>query len=449
MVFHAPEALPQSGKPVTYKTSEVQSVAANNFLVQAVSYETTKGTPTTLPHAAHLYDENFYATATDEYPNPFGTQIYGFAEVNLGQMNIRLTAMARFDVAEPVEITADPPAAFVREWSQPRDVDITLTIRNRARNGLSAALWVVPLALDSDTYQPLPVVLNREDEEATIKLRLQLPILKPPLASDVLIELRHPKPAPPDPISTITIPVKRLVCQVSENIKVGYIASNDSPLSMALNYLGVPNESLASERLNVSEYGTRSGTSINQPCVKLTQFDTIIVDAMSYSNHPVLLFNNRCLFEYVKNGGNLVVFYQRPGYWSSPFSPLPFAPFPLTLSGEQISNENSTITFRNPDHLLMNKPNKISEGDFTNWTLDRARYVPKKWASEYTALLESSDTADDTKLGSLLIAQLGGGYYVYSSLDLSAQFQTFHTGAYRLLANLISLPKVAKEATNK
>ncbi len=449
MVFHLPESLPQTGKPVTYKTSEVLSVPANNFVVQAFSYETTKETLPTLPHSNHLYDESYYPTADFEFRHPFGNPLFGFAEVNLGQMNIRLAAIERFDIAEPLEISATPPMAFVKEWSEPRNVEITLNIRNRARNAATLALWIVPLALSSDTYQPLPVTLNKEDEETTVKLKLQLPILKPPLASDVLIELRRPKPAPPDPLATITIPVKRFVCQVAENLHVGYIASADSSLPIALNYLGVDIEPLLVEQIASSEHGSSNNGAVNQGCADLSRYDTIIVDAMVYANEFALVLKNRCLIEYVKRGGNLVVFYQKPGFWNSSFNPLPFAPFPLALSNEYISNENSTMTIRNPEHPLLNKPNKISERDFADWLLYRARFVPKAWANQYTALLESSDASEETKLGSLLVARFEAGFYVYTSLDLSAQFQSFHAGAYRLLANLISLPKVVKDPANK
>ncbi len=449
MVFHSPESLPQSGKPVSYKTSEVLSVAANNFFVQAFSYEPAKDALPTLPHATHLYEENFYPTAVYDLPNPFGIPLFAFAEVNLGQMNIRLASVTRFDIAAPVEMSATPAMAFVKDWSQPRDVELTLKIRNRSRQALAAALWVVPLALSSDTYQPLPVTLNKEDEETSVKLKFQLPILKPPLATDVLIELRRPKPAPPDPLAAVTIPVNRQLCQVAETLRVGYLARPDSSLPMALNYLGVQNEALAVEQLSADEYGNKNNSIIQQPCATLSRFDTLIIDAMTYSNQPALALKNPCLFEYVKSGGNLIVFYQKPRFWNPGFNPSVFAPFPLTLSNELIVNENSVIAFRNPDHLLLNKPNKISERDFVNWTLNRARFVPKAWANEYTAILESTDATDDTKLGSLLVARYGEGYYVYTSLDLPGQFQSFHAGVYRLLANLISLSKVAKDQGNK
>ena len=107
------------------------------------------------------------------------------------------------------------------------------------------------------------------------------------------------------------------------------------------------------------------------------------------------------------------------------------------------------MSLLNPEHLLLNKPNKISDRDFANWQTNRARYVPKAWSKQYTALLESSDASEETKQGSLLVARVEDGYYIYTSLDLSAQFNSFHAGVYRLLANFISLPKTAKETLNK
>ena len=50
-----------------------------------------------------------------------------------------------------------------------------------------------------------------------------------------------------------------------------------------------------------------------------------------------------------------------------------------------------------------------------------------------------SDEGEDPLTGSLLVAPLGQGLYVYTGLALFRQLPEGVPGAYRLLANLVSL----------
>jgi hypothetical protein len=94
----------------------------------------------------------------------------------------------------------------------------------------------------------------------------------------------------------------------------------------------------------------------------------------------------------------------------------------------------------------MSKPNKITSKDFEGWLVERAINVPQEWSSEYTPLLESSDPGEEPNRGGLLIARYGEGTYVYTTFAWRRQLITGNIGAYRLLSNLVSLPKVTKPA---
>ena len=56
-----------------------------------------------------------------------------------------------------------------------------------------------------------------------------------------------------------------------------------------------------------------------------------------------------------------------------------------------------------------------------------------------TPLLEMNDPGDPPLRGGLLVAPLGRGTYVYTGLALFRQFPEGVPGAYRILANLVSL----------
>ena len=92
----------------------------------------------------------------------------------------------------------------------------------------------------------------------------------------------------------------------------------------------------------------------------------------------------------------------------------------------------------------MSKPNKIDVPDFEAWMVERAVDVPQEWSGEYTPLIESGDPGEKPLRGSLLAARLGEGAFTYASLSLRRQLLAGNAGAYRLLANLISLTKVNK-----
>jgi LmbE family N-acetylglucosaminyl deacetylase len=450
MVFHTSATLPVAGKNTSYQTSETLSVLPYETVSQEITYETAKDAPITLPHFKHLYDERYYpASALRLSSEAFGNLLIAYAEINLGQMTITLPIMQRFDVAEPFEISVTPPFAFVKDWTQQRDVEFSVRIRKRLRGAFAGALWVVPMALQTDSYEPLPLQFTGEDEEALVKLQLRLPLMRPPLSPDVLLELRRQRPAAPVALASIKIPVKEIHCEVAKDLKVGYLAAVNSKLPLALAALAVDATALSVEEIGASRHGVSSGEAINQSCANLKAFETVIIDASLYSDDANLLAKNRCLLEYVRGGGNLVVLYQRPGFWSSLFNRNSFAPFSIKLSSEEIINKNGFFRLLKAEHPLLAKPNQLSAKDFEASAQSLALYLPQAWSSEYEALLEWSNGNDETQKGALLFTRYGEGSYVYASLNLPQQLTGLNAGAYRLFANFISLPKSLKEQTNK
>ena len=63
------------------------------------------------------------------------------------------------------------------------------------------------------------------------------------------------------------------------------------------------------------------------------------------------------------------------------------------------------------------------------------------WDPHYQALTETHDSGQDAQKGGLLYARYGKGAYVYVAYALYRQLPEGIPGAYRLFANLLSLPK--------
>jgi len=453
VAFSAPERLPVPDSNTTYTEPEATGVATGSVVSQHFEYDIAKDASLTLPQAAHLYDQEFYAVGSSlpgaQPAEAFGDRVVVSAEVGLGQVSVRLSALARFDVAPAVELSTIP-FALVKDWSTPRDIEFPVRVRNRTPGPLAGALWVVPLAISNDEYSPVHIAFAREDEVITITLKLKLPISKPPISPDVLLEFRREKPAPPEPLGGATIAVKAINFQSAERLNIGYIKGVDDWLSFALDQLGIDHSELSVEAISSTEHGGANGASQSLiGCGDLSRFDSIVIDNDAYFNRPELMFKNRCLLRYVRQGGNLIVLSQQPNDWNLLISSSQLAPFMLKLSKTRITNEASAVKIVDSEHALMQRPNKIASADFEGWVVDRATDVPREWSSEYAPLLETSDPGDDVNRGSLLIARAGGGTYIYTSLTLRRQLLNGNGGAYRLFANLVSLPKSAKTSRSQ
>jgi LmbE family N-acetylglucosaminyl deacetylase len=449
VVFHTQEQVSPEDKKPSFKASEAMGVGPFGIISRDVEYETRKDARITVPHAEHLYEEEYYPLGTSlpgaQAEEPFGVRLLAIAEVGLGQVSITLPAVARFDVAPHVEISTIP-FAIVKDWSKPREIEFPVRVRNRTPGELAGALWIVPLALSEDSYEPARISFGREDEETTINLRLRLPILKPPLSPDVLIEFRREKPASGGALGSAKVAVKAIDFEVAEAIKVGFIRGLDSSLTLALTELGVDHSEIAIDKITAAEHG--NGTQTPQAlrgCADLTRFDTIVVDGLAYFAHPELALCSRCLLGYVKQGGNLIVFHQQSDDWNLILSRAQIMPYPITLSRERITLETAPVKILDPEHALMSKPNKITERDFEEWAQERAVDLPKDWATEYTPMLESADPGEEPRRGGLLVAAYGEGSFIYTSYQWRRQLLAMNAGAYRVLANLISYPKQLKK----
>jgi LmbE family N-acetylglucosaminyl deacetylase len=453
VVFHTPDALPLADKKTDYKASEVTVALAGTVTTQETQYQIPDDAALTLPHSAHIYKDRYYALSS-MLPGArdlelFGARLVAYAEIEIEQTTIPLPVLVSFDIAPPIEMTTIP-FALVKDWSKIRDFDFTVRLRNRTTGPLRGEFWIVPLGLTADDYKPQTVSFIKEDEEISVKVRLKLPLLKPPLSPEILMEVRREKPAPPDAIASVQVLVKPGEFEVAEAVKVGYISGFDSWLGFALNQLGVEHTELRVEDIKAGQHGSveKSASQSQSNCADLARFDAIIIDNLAYFTRPDLITASQCLLDYVNRGGTLVVLYQQPDDWNLLVARGQFAPFPIKLSKDRITIETAPVKILEPEHPLLTKPNQITVKDFEGWARDRAIYVPGEWATEYTALLESGDPGEEPRKGGLLVARHGAGMFIYTTFDWRTQALAMNTGAYRMLANIVSLSKTLKPETD-
>ncbi|WP_452220897.1 PIG-L family deacetylase [Lacinutrix salivirga] len=169
----------------------------------------------------------------------------------------------------------------------------------------------------------------------------------------------------------------------------------------------------------------------------LSRFDAVVVGVRAYNTVETLNFKQQLLFDYVENGGNMIVQYNT----SHRIKVDQIAPYDLKLSRDRVTDEFAEVTLLNPNHELLNFPNKITDKDFDGWTQERGLYFPNQWSKEFTPILSMNDKGETPKTGSLLVAKHGKGYYIYTGLSFFREFPAGVPGAYRLFANMLSIGK--------
>jgi hypothetical protein len=105
---------------------------------------------------------------------------------------------------------------------------------------------------------------------------------------------------------------------------------------------------------------------------------------------------------------------------------------------ERVTVEESPIQFLQPEHPLLNFPNKINSKDFEGWVQERGLYFAQEWDKNYQTLLSAKDPGEKDLEGGLLYTEYGKGRFIYTGISFFRQFPAGVPGAYRLFVNLIS-----------
>lgn len=207
--------------------------------------------------------------------------------------------------------------------------------------------------------------------------------------------------------------------------KIGYIVGAGDKVPDALKEMGY-------------EVTTLSEKDITDENLK--QYDAIITGIRAYNLYEYLSDKNDVLMRYVKNGGNMIVQYMKSNQVGD--KNITVGPYPFKISsGSRITEEDAKVNFLLPDNPALNYPNKITEKDFEGWVQERSTYQAVQLDPHYETPLGMHDTDEEQGNGSLAIAKYGKGNFVYASLVFFRQLPDGVPGAYRLMANLIALPK--------
>jgi len=405
------------------------TIAAGQTLNVSLKFEAPLKTGLTVPHAQHLYDQGFAGMAVG---------CGGEVEIEGAQFPVWATAL--MDVAPPVEIAEFKPSLLV---ARPDSVGVssagadiiparpsafTLVLINHQQRPFAGEVAFVSEADKKETKQTVQL---QPDERKTVTISVPNPAqqsasahsrsVSPTDWASLVVRASGSRVS----VSARRLPVIWSAARVAPRLRVGYIRGFDFSLPDALNALGVE-----SKELSVADVRSQD----------LSQYGTVIVDNRVYESQPELIAVNQRLLEYASAGGTLLVFYHKSDEWnpSQRANRPQLAPYPLTLGNERVTYEDAPVTFLEPQHPLMNYPNKIDQSDFDGWIQERGLYYPREWDAHYTALFAMNDPGEKPLRGGLLVTDYGKGHYIYTSMVWYRQLRGGIAGGYRMFANMIS-----------
>lgn len=169
----------------------------------------------------------------------------------------------------------------------------------------------------------------------------------------------------------------------------------------------------------------------------LSKFDVIVIGHDAYLVSQDVRDNAQHLLNYAKNGGCLIVQYQRYGYQGKGFAPYDFC---YHQPHDRVTNEKAAVTILEPDHPVFNFPNTIEPKDFDGWVHDRGMYFFREYDKRYKPLMSCFDIGEEPREGGYLACQYGRGDFFYTGYTFHRQLPAGVGGAYRLFANLLALP---------
>lgn len=215
--------------------------------------------------------------------------------------------------------------------------------------------------------------------------------------------------------------VRGVDVKIAPGIRVGYLPGAGDETGRSLAQLGIPVQTLTPEDLASGD---------------LSGFTAIVVGVRASAVRTDWKTHRERLLQYVHKGGHLIVQYQTQEFDEVPYGPYPYQ---VTPRAEEVSEEAAKMTILEPAHPVFTARNLIAAADFEGWVEERGSKWMASWDPRYTALLESHDREQAPQKGGMLIAQYGKGYWTYAAWAFYRQLPAGVPGAYRLMANLLSL----------
>ncbi len=422
----------------------------------AARYDFEAGVPFGLPFQPSPFRATFDLSIGGETVTLDRIVEYRYSQSVAGEKRSELNVSPAFDV------TLDPEIAIVPVSDRPPEVGslsrrpvaaavpgpsalegrrhiITVTIGNNQKGAATATVALQAPAGWRVEPAAAPIAFAREDEQTTVKFSLTPPasLTVGEIAVRAVVAgssgatsalgyqvVEHPHIHRRHVIRPATARIKIMDVTIASGLKVGYVMGVGDRVPEAIAQLGagvtlIDAQTLASGDLSV--------------------FDTIVLGVRAYERRQDLRANNQRLLRYAEQGGTVVVQYQR-----TEFNEAQYGPFPARTTAERVTDENAPIEVLAAEHPAFTFPNRLGPETWRNWVQERGTYFMGQRDPRYVDLLRTQDPFPfnaGAKSGVLVEARVGKGRWIYTGLGLWRQLPAGIDGAYRLLANLLSLGK--------
>ena len=366
---------------------------------------------------------------------------YRYSNLVAGEKRSELNVSPAFNVRVDPAIAVFPVNApsLTPVVSAFRRKTITVTVGNNQKGAAAATVTLnVPNGWTA-TPASAPVNFLREDEEISVTFMLDGPatlaVGEWPVSATVTAAggvesslgyqvVEYPHIHRRHVVAPATARVKVVDATIAPGLKVGYVMGVGDRVPDAIAQLGAEVQLIDEPTLAAGD---------------LSRFNVIVLGVRAYERRQDLRANNQRLLDYATSGGTVIVQYQR-----TEFNQAQYGPYPAKTSDARVTDENAPMEILAPDDPVFTTPNRIGPETWAGWVQERGTYFMGERDSRYVDLLRSADPFPynaGPRTGILVEARVGRGRWIYTGLGLWRQLPAGVDGAYRLLANLLSLGK--------
>ena len=349
--------------------------------------------------------------------------VYRYAKPDKGEL------WERFKVVPPISVAlSDDVVLFADQLTK----EVVVNVQSFAPNQIGELSLHLPKEWK---VEPLIQSFNLSEEGKQVSLKFTVSPPKQATETIATVEARVNAKSYTKNLISITydhIPTQRvLVNAASKFVRldlqkkgeyVGYIMGAGDKVPQSLEAIGYDVEQIEPSTITTNA---------------LKKYDAVILGVRALNVIEGLALKKQELLDYVSQGGVLISQYNTANRRGN--NEISIAPFPLTNSSDRVTEENAVVKLLQPNHPVLTFPNKITEKDFEGWVQERGLYFPNRWDKSYIPILEMHDQSEAPKKGSLLVAPLGDGYFVYTGLSFFRELPAGVPGAYKLITNIISL----------
>jgi hypothetical protein len=341
-------------------------------------------------------------------------------------------------VVPPVAVTTQPRIAVIPAGDNATR-SYTVTVTSAAATAISGTLRLAAPAGWAVEPATAPLTLQRRGHALATRFAVTPP---PGATGEALLQahfdtdrgtfhrgysiIDYPHTGPHALYSDATVRVASFPVSIAADLRIGYIEGAGDDGALALRQLGATVDLLDAAALAGAD---------------LSGYDAIVAGIRAYEVRADLIAHNQRLLDYARRGGTVIIQYNKYELVEDGG----FMPFPATMARPhgRVTDHQAPVTLLAPDHPLLSGPNRITAADFDGWVQERGLYFLHSFDDRYSPLLAMADPGEQPLHGGLVAARLGEGWYVYTGLALFRQLPEAVPGAYRLLANLVSLGRSA------